>query len=207
MTKRWFFLLALVLVGGMIVQSRRSDADEKNGPAPARKTAYLNLSYVLKNYQRSIDLTEEVKKEVAKYETQVAGKKATLEALNKDSRNPDLRPSERKELEAKITDVTRAIEDINKECKEFVRQKSEEMVVIIYREVQEVAQRYATARDFDAVLHFNDALASTPDYYSAPNVARKMQAGAIMPLYIRPELDITFQVVQTLNAGYKPKGR
>jgi Skp family chaperone for outer membrane proteins len=206
--KRLFSLLATFALGLAILMTGLSSA-QTPAPQPAvqqatTRIAVLNLSYVVKNYQKYIAFTAQMKKDMAWYEDKAKGKKATLEGLAKDLQKPDLQAPVREKLEKDIKQTQRELEDIGNDGKRYLGQKSDEQLVQLYREVQEVAQRYATARGFEMVLHFNDALASTPDYYSATNVARKMQAGALMPLYVHPSMDISWQVVQTLNAGYKP---
>ena len=57
--------------------------------------------------------------------------------------------------------------------------------------------------NFELVLHYNDAL-TNEDYWSPANIMRKMQAGACMPLYAMPGMDISGPIVQTLNASYRP---
>jgi hypothetical protein len=70
-------------------------------------------------------------------------------------------------------------------------------------DVRAVVERTAQAYGFDMVLHFNDAV-TKDEYWSAPNIARKMQAGALMPMYYAGSLDISQTVVTTLNAAYQP---
>ena len=69
-------------------------------------------------------------------------------------------------------------------------------------DIRTVVERVAQSRGFEMVLHFNDAV--TPqDYWSPQNIARKMQAGALMPMYYVGGLDISNDVVTTLNSAYK----
>lgn len=207
MKKRLFSLLATLALGVGILMSGRGAAQQPAAPAvsqPTTRIAVLNLSYVVKNYQKYIAFTAEMKKSMGVYDQQVKGKQAALEAMVKDAKSkPDLTPPQREKLEADVKQIQRELEDINTQGKKYLGQKSDEQLVVLYREVQAVAQRYAQARGFEMVLHFNDAPASTPEYYSPGNIARKMQAGALMPLYVHPGMDISPLVVQTLNAGWE----
>jgi Skp family chaperone for outer membrane proteins len=203
--KRLFSLLATLAFGVAILMTARTTAQQPAAPAvsqPTTKIAVLNLSYVVKNYTKYIAFTNEMKKQMETYDGRVKGKKASLEALAK-SVKPEMTAPQREQLEKEVKQIQRELEDISNEGKKFLGQKSDEQLVILYREVQAVAQRYAQARGFEMVLHFNDAMASTPEYYSPGNIARKMQAGALMPLYVHPGMDISPLVVQTLNAGHK----
>src|SRR5262249_46507016 len=76
---------------------------------------------------------------------------------------------------------------------------------VLYGDVQAAARRYAQAHDLDLVLHYNDAV-DARDYWSGANLARKMQAGALMPLYAAPGMDISKEVIAALNADLRKKG-
>ena len=39
------------------------------------------------------------------------------------------------------------------------------------------------------------------DYNSEPNISRKMQAGALMPIYMAPGVDVSMDIVKALNAS------
>ena len=79
--------------------------------------------------------------------------------------------------------------------------KSDDQMTIIFRDVQDAAQRYAIAHNFEMVLNYTDAT-TTADYYGAPNIASKLQTRACMPLYMTPGLEISYEVVLALNAAY-----
>ncbi|HEY7428872.1 MAG TPA: hypothetical protein VH682_31870, partial [Gemmataceae bacterium] len=51
--------------------------------------------------------------------------------------------------------------------------------------------------------HYNDAV--TPeDFMSPQNIARKLNTGALMPLYAAPGMDISQEVVNMLNYNLRP---
>ena len=66
---------------------------------------------------------------------------------------------------------------------------------------QGAAQRYAVAHNFEAVFHYQDAT-TQQDYYSPYMIARKVQSPSLMPIYQAPGLDISYEIVMTLNAAY-----
>src|SRR5207249_4759439 len=90
-------------------------------------------------------------------------------------------------------------EENQAEAKKGLGRKSDEQMVILYKEVREACARYAKGNDIEMVMHYNDALAGAPEFDSAANVARKMQAGAFMPMYITPGLDISEEILTLLN--------
>jgi Skp family chaperone for outer membrane proteins len=75
------------------------------------------------------------------------------------------------------------------------------MLIVLFKEIQEACQRVAMAQGYDLVLHYNDATTSQ-EYWSAMNIARKLQAGACMPLHYGPGVEITNEVVNALNSAF-----
>jgi Skp family chaperone for outer membrane proteins len=206
--KRLFSLLLGTLVLGPVIMlathgTAQTPAPGAGTPAPqpTTKIAVLNLSYVVKNYQKFVRFSAEMKSVMQNYEMRVKGKQATLESLAKEikDKGPGISAPDRDRLEKALVQANRELEDITKEGKTYLTKRNDEQLVVLYREVQDTAIRYAQARGYEMVLHFNDALASSPEYYSVSNVARKIQAGALIPLFVNPSLDISYQVVQTLN--------
>ncbi len=61
------------------------------------------------------------------------------------------------------------------------------------------------AHGFDLVVHYNDVPADSAEFFSPVNVSRKIQAGAFIPLYIAPGMDITQEVVTALNETYRKR--
>ncbi len=109
------------------------------------------------------------------------------------------------EIEKKLKQLKRDLEDNTTDAKNGLTKKSDDMVVILYKEVHSAAQRYAKAHDLELVLHYNDADDKTEpaSFWSSANVARKMQAGACVPLYIAPGMDISLEIVAAMNDGLR----
>jgi Skp family chaperone for outer membrane proteins len=199
-------LLAAVLAG----HAARVEAQQPGtAAAPARATAeprtrvaIINLLYVLKNYKKYDAFQAEMKDTFKRYDDQVRTMQLKIEALAKHAQDPKTTPEQREADEKEATNLKRQIEDINKETKVTLGKKSDDQMVILFREVQDAATRYAMAHNFDMVLHYTDA-AVTADYYTAQNIARKIQSGGLMPLYWTRELDISYEVVNALNAHYQ----
>src|SRR5262249_29710045 len=153
----------------------------KEMPEPKVTTAYFNLTVVVKGYDRYKQFTQEMKEEVADTETKVNKLKGQMQSASKELTDPDLTPDDRKAIERRITQYQRRLEDMMKEGREFIGKKTDEELVVIYRDIQECVARYAKAHDIEVVLHYNDAIPDSKEYYSPQNVARKVQAGALVP--------------------------
>lgn len=171
---------------------------------PRTRVALLNLAYVIKNYKKWEGFQAEIKANFKDFELKVQAKQKMMEDYAKQIQDPkSTATADQKEAYAKeITKLKREIEDINNEAKGYLGTKSDNQMVILYKEVQDAAQRYAVAHNYEMVLHYTDAV-TQQDYYSPANIARKLQAGALMPLYATPGLDISQEVVIALNSAYR----
>jgi Skp family chaperone for outer membrane proteins len=106
-------------------------------------------------------------------------------------------------LERDIRAEQRKMEEDQQEAKQRIAKLSDERTVALYKKVREAAARYATAHNIDLVLHYSDVTPDDPSFDSPMNITRKMQAGSVMPLYWRGEMDISKAVVAAMNAQYR----
>jgi outer membrane protein len=204
--KRTLALLAGALVlGGSIYLGRELAAQAPAAPARAQtRIAVLNLAHVLKGYQKAMSYQADFKGFVTKFQNDEKTQLSVLESMKKELSNPALSQEERAKKEKDLRAAQRALEDYREECKTFLAHKQEEQVVTLYKEVEYTARQLALASGFEMVLHFNDAMRDTQEYYSPMNVGRKLQAGALIPLYVHPGMDISAEVLKTLNDNYRP---
>jgi Skp family chaperone for outer membrane proteins len=171
-------------------------------PEMKTKIALVNLTYVIKNYEKFKTFQEELKTAVAPFQATDVRLKAEIEKLYKESQDPKCTAERREAIEKDVMSKKRGIEDNKNEANKALTKKQEEQLRILYMDVRTVAEKVALSRGFEMVLHFNDAV-TQQDYWSAQNVVRKMQAGALMPMYYAGSLDISSDIVTTLNSSYK----
>jgi len=198
---RWiaFSLVAMVLgglgwMGGDIVAQTGAARPAGTGS----RVALINLSHVLKNYQKAVAFNNEMKDLISPLTQKQKGKAAQYEALVKEAQ---AKPEQREVYEKQIRQLQRELEDAANEAKMSISKKQDDMLVLLFKEIQEGCQRVAMAQGYDLVLHYNDATTSQ-EYWSAMNIARKLQAGACMPLHYGPGVEITNEVVSALNTDY-----
>jgi Skp family chaperone for outer membrane proteins len=166
------------------------------------KIALVNLTYVIKNYAKFATFQEELKTAVAPFQATDARLKAETEKLYKELQDSKTSAERRDAIEKELMAKKRQIEDNKNDANKALSKKQEEQLRILYMDVRTVAEKVALSRGFEMVLHFNDAV-NAQDYWSAQNVVRKMQAGALMPMYYAGSLDISADIVTTLNSSYK----
>lgn len=174
--------------------------------APRTRIALLNLTYVIKNYEKYKHFQEEIKSIIEPFQKRDTELRQAMENLRKEAgpgvsqTNPP--PAD---LERRGKDIQRQMEDNQAEAKVRLGQRSDEAMKIFFLDVYDAATRYATSHDFELVLHYNDAI-DRKDFLSAPNIARKLQTGALMPLICVDSLDISKDIVNMLNYNMSQAG-
>jgi Skp family chaperone for outer membrane proteins len=182
-------------------QTGTAPATRQAAAEPRTRIALLNMAYVIKNYKKTETFQAEVKEAFKAYEAKAQAKQVLMEQYAKQIQDQKTTPDQREALTKQITNLKREVEDLNNEAKAVLGKKSDDQMVILYREIQDAAQRYAVAHNFEAVFHYIDATTQA-DYYSPGSIVRKLQSPSLMPLYQAPGLDISMEVVMALNAAW-----
>ena len=191
-------VLALLLVAG------RSRSEPQKPPAPHTRVGLINLGVVLKQYEKVSDYTAEMKEEFSRFDKALKERKEQMLELSKKVADKDLSEEEREQVQAELKKLQREMEDSNDKMKALIAKKTDQQMVIVYSDIRRAAERYAKAHDLELVLHYNDA--TTQAEMDGPaNITRKLQAGAAMPIYSAPGVDISKEITALLNDGLKKK--
>jgi Skp family chaperone for outer membrane proteins len=194
---------ACLILGTVLLVGRSWSAAKPAPPRPQSRIALLNLTYVIKKYDKFLTFQADLKEAVLPFQTTDAKLKEELEELRKEgAATADAERLE--EIEQKGKEIQRQIEDNKAKANKALSKKQEEQLRILYKDVCQQAEKVAVSRGFEMVLHYNDAI-TQQDYWSAQNVVRKMQAGALMPMYHVPEVDISKEVVNLLNETHRKR--
>ncbi len=199
---------SVVIASVVVIGASRLWAEDKDKkPAPQTRIGLVNLTYVIKNYDRYKQFELEAKKVVEPFQKRHAELSSKLEELRKQAVNPSLIPTageehgqkaKKDDLEAKAKKIQRELEENKEKIRKKLGERSDNEMKVIYKEVMEATQSYATMHDLDLVLHYNDA-PTHEESLSAQNIARKLNTGALMPLYWKEEMDISMDLVTLLN--------
>jgi len=194
----------LVVVVAVAFVAGRSWSETKTPPAPKTKVAVFNLQDITKSYQKYKEFQEEFKKLVEPFSAKDREAKEKGEELAKEAKDGDLTAEQREAIEEKIKELQRSIEDNKKAAQKVIVKKQEEQLKALYEDIEAAAKRYAKEHGIELVMHYNDA-AKEEERSSPANVARKMQAGALMPVHAAPGIDITERLKKALNDEYRKK--
>jgi len=190
--------LSLAIVVSAKLGAQTTQPTQPRPAAPTTKVAIMNLTYVVNNYEKFKTYKEEIKRAVEPFQKKDEELKAKAKSLAEEAGKQGVSAERRDQIENQLKALQRDVEDNKNEAQKVVGKKQEQQLITLYGDVHTVCKRVAEARGYDMILHFNDAT-DPKEYWSAPNIARKMQAGALMPIYYNLGLDVSNDVLATLN--------
>jgi len=199
--KRTVALLAGATAVGVAVFFGSRLVAQQPATTPLRtRIAVINLPHVIKSYTKYQAFEHEWQETYKLFDKNYEGKRNLLtQYQNEMQKQTD--PATREKWEAAIRQLQREMQDMGEDAKKQLSKKRDDQAVIIYKEIEEAVQVYARSQDMDLVLHYNDAIVPQ-DLYSPPNIQRKLQIGALFPMYHNPQMDITTPVITMLNQRY-----
>ena len=202
MKRTLFLLVGVIALGTAIYASSTLLAQTTGSPATGSKTkvGVVNLTVVIKGYTKFKMYQEQLKREVDPFQAKDLAWKTEGEKLAKEAQLPATTAATRDTMEKRLKELQRLIEDNKAEAQKVLVKAQEAQLVTLYKDVRSVVDRIAVAHGYDLIMHYND-VTDPAEYLSAPNIARKMQAGAAMPMYIGAGVDISATVLATLNAS------
>jgi Skp family chaperone for outer membrane proteins len=205
---RWFPAAGVLLAGAVLVFVGRSWSDGKSRPAAARpRVAVVNLSYVLKNYEKFKTLQDGLRAKVAPLEKRSRALQTQAESLKKDHDAPDIQPDKREQIERTLLQVQRQLEDFQVEARAQIRKEEEKTLLELYADVGDAAASYAKAHGIELVLQYSDAAPDNPAELNQPfNVSRKVQSQACLPLYAASGVDVSRELIAALNEKLRRPG-
>jgi Skp family chaperone for outer membrane proteins len=165
------------------------------------RIAIMNLTYVINKYVKYQHFKEEMKVAIEPFQKKHESLQQQLQELQKQAAAlPRGQSDQGAEMERKAREIQHQMEDNKTEIQLQLGKRNDEEMKIIYRDIYGAVQGYATSHGLDLVLHYNDAI-TQEDFMSAQNIARKLNTGALMPLFYpnSSNLDISQDIVKLLN--------
>jgi Skp family chaperone for outer membrane proteins len=201
MSKGMLGLLGLSLAVALV--SGRITAQE---PPAATRIAVVNLGEIFLNYTRSKEGKKELEAAIAPYKQMLDKLQGEITKLQQITPDPKLDPEEKAAASKKLISLRRQMEDLRTEAQKVTAKKSEKFIVDLYADIEAAIKRHADAQQIDLVLAYGEPL--NDDLLKYANVTRKFNAasqGGVVPVFIRPRIDITQAVLKGLNESYPSK--
>jgi Skp family chaperone for outer membrane proteins len=168
---------------------------------PGTRVAVVNINKVLKNYAKAQSLNNAIRNKVQGYAKMMNDKRDEMQKAQAELAKPTTVGPVKENLEKQVVNLQRQLQDIDNEARKVISKEQGDIAVQIFREIEGVIRAVATTNNFDLVLSYPDATEDN-EMYVQDNVVRKLAAQAAMPLYYKPQVDMTKAVIDTLNVSY-----
>lgn len=209
MKTKLIVLAGLAVLGMAAYMGTRLWAQQPGaGPAVAPaspKIGLINLAYVLKNYNKFSTYNAEIEKIRIEYQKKEDDFKKLVKDWQTFGSRPEAKQAEREQAEDSMKKLKRSIEDNSAEYTKVRSKKSDEQMVQMYLEIEAATKTFANSNGFHMVLHYSEPL-NEADKKNAQNIQRKLigpgQSGGVCPIYFVDGMDVSEQVVRTLNTMF-----
>jgi Skp family chaperone for outer membrane proteins len=182
----------------------RPAAAEDAGPT---RIAIVNLGEVFRNYEKAKKSQKELETFFAPYRSTTEKLRDEATKLQQVANDPKADAEAKNAATQKALQTRRKLEDLDFEVRQLLGKKQEQSYLELYADVRGTIEKYADDNKIDLVLIYDEPV-KKEDSSTFANVSRKMQAinqGAVVPIFIRPRIDITKAVLSRLNEAYALK--
>src|SRR6516162_7442146 len=136
-----------VYVGGRLMAqpgTQNYAARPASVSSPKTRIALLNLKYVVMNYGKWKNFTEQLKGEYKHYEEQVQQLNTSMEALKKEMQTASDQ-ARKEQIEKQAKGLQRQMQDLADEAKNTLGKKESDELMIIYKEIATAVASFAQA--------------------------------------------------------------
>jgi Skp family chaperone for outer membrane proteins len=196
--------LGLTLSGGRILAQTTTPGAPAPSAGPTR-VAVVNIGQVFSKYDKAKTFKAELEGTLKPYKDQAETLRKDILAFQESIQKKDFAKYKQEDYERGIVDRKRKLEDLDKDVRALIGKKQEDQLVQLWKEVNAQVQGYAVSNGIHIVLGYGDPM-TLDELNSFPNINRKMQGmdlGGAVPLFVSQGLDISNDVVRSLNDAYQ----
>jgi RNA polymerase sigma factor (sigma-70 family) len=164
----------------------------------------INITRVLKGSKKLQALQAALRTRTQQIQQKLEVLQTEVKKYQAECDDPATPAGRRDQSSSQVRQLQRAMEDEAASAKKVLDRMNGDAVTTTYREVEETANRIATAKGLELVLFYTDVV-SEADYYNPTTLQRKLsQPGALVPMIVAPGMDITDSVIEALNWMHAP---
>jgi len=201
---RKLWTAAALAVAALLLAGRSWSVNKPEEPKHRSRVAVFNINYVVKYYHKYRDYADELKASLAKYQANDTKWREQSEKLAKEHKQGGVTAERREQIEEELRELGRKLEANKRAAQKVLKAKNDGAMKECYRDVQKAAAKYAKDRGLELVLHYHEPV-TDGELTSPENYARKLNLGAMMPVYWADGTDISQELVKALNKGEKKK--
>jgi Skp family chaperone for outer membrane proteins len=201
--------LAALAAAAYFGNQLRAQQGPAAGAAPTAsggtRIAIVNIGTVFAKYEKAKAIKDEMQTTLKPYKDKADKWRAEMIQYQEFITKKQFDKYKEEDLQKAILERKRAMEDLDRELRPVIGKKQEEQLVQLWKEVNQHITRYGSSQGFHIVMGYGDPV-DPKELDTFPNINRKMQGmdlGGVCPLYVANGLDITNDVVLSLNATYR----
>jgi len=175
------------------------------GASVGTRVAVVNVGTVFSKYAKANVFKEELQKTIKPFKDKADGWRKQVIEYNDMLQKQDFSKYKKEDLEKAVLERKRAMEDMDREVRNLIGKQQEDQLVQLWKEISTHIRAYGASKGFHVVLGYGDPM-DQKELDTFANINRKMQGmdmGGLCPLYVAQGLDISEEVVQSLNAAYQ----
>ncbi len=185
--------LAFVLLASLIY----TNINIANAEAEDFKIGIVDIGNVFEKYQKRIDLDQELKEQEKEFQDEVNKKRKEIIDLDEETQLLDLGSESRSNNENLMERKNVELEGYAKFAERQLLKKYKDFFENIYQEVVQKVEKIGEQEGFDLIIKNEEA-----DLKSNEISDLQFKIGIRTVLYHSDSVDITFDVVDILNASY-----
>ncbi len=185
--------LAFVLLASLIY----TNINIANAEAEDFKIGIVDIGNVFEKYQKRIDLDQELKEQEKEFQDEVNKKRKEIIDLDEETQLLDLGSENRSNNENLMERKNVELEGYAKFAERQLLKKYKDFFENIYQEVVQKVEKIGEQEGFDLIIKNEEA-----DLKSNEISDLQFKIGIRTVLYHSDSVDITFDVVDILNASY-----
>jgi Skp family chaperone for outer membrane proteins len=169
------------------------------------RVAVVNVGTVFSKYAKAQVFKDELQKTIKPYKDKADSWRKEMIQYQDMIQKGEFTKYKKEDLEKAILERKRAMEDMDRDVRNLIGKQQEEQLVQLWKEVTGHIKAFGANNGFHLVLGYGDPM-DAKELDTFANINRKMQGmdlGGVCPLHIAQGMDISEQVVQSLNAAYQ----
>jgi Skp family chaperone for outer membrane proteins len=192
------------LVGlGLAVPGPPPSAARDPKPIDPPRVGYVNIDKVLRGYERAKRAGAAITERRLGYVERVKKEREALDGVNRQLAGATA-DEERKVLRGRAEEIEERVRAVDAEAQRVLTKLSDETLLAVFGEVREILAAVAKDRSLDVIEAFRLS-AEDPAFLPAQIAQRFLEQPALVPWFIKPELDLTAEVTRRLNAAHPPE--
>lgn len=209
--QRTFVIVMALLAAGVGARAQAQGVPPQPGQVPTQpgiaytKVGVVNMGIVYTKYKRVETFKQEMERDAKPFKDRREYLETLIKQWNAALKNPAaLKPEEREKGPKIIIDCQRQLEDLDIDFKSKFAKKLEDQMVLLNNEINQRIREYAGSHGYHLILAFGEPEVALQGLNAFKRTMTVIDQGGMTVAYYAPGMDISAELVQSLNSTYQP---